>query len=140
MIELIPPNAKRVQLNTNRVVNEHIRRQMMRNASFYADKSHDAISARLKKLDREWDTERVLEANAAALILTGVVLGFKFHYAWFYVCGIVAFFLLQHAIQGWCPPLPIIRRLGIRTTTEINDEKMVLKALRGDFNLRLHKY
>lgn len=137
MLELIPPNAKRVQLNTNRLVNENIRRKMVRNASFYADKSHDDISSRIRELEREWDTERILEASAAILILIGLLLGFKFNYTWFYICGIVAFFLLQHAIQGWCPPLPILRRLGIRTTSEINDEKMVLKALRGDFNMRL---
>lgn len=42
-------------------------------------------------------------------------------------------FLFQHAIQGWCPPLPILRRLGFRTAEEINQERYALKALRGDF-------
>jgi hypothetical protein len=42
-------------------------------------------------------------------------------------------FLLQHAIQGWCPPVPILRRLGFRTADEINRERYALKALRGDF-------
>ena len=43
-------------------------------------------------------------------------------------------FLFQHAIQGWCPPVPIFRRLGVRTRDEINREKYALKALRGDFD------
>jgi hypothetical protein len=47
--------------------------------------------------------------------------------------GVIAAFLLQHAVQGWCPPLPLLRRLGLRTETEINRERCALKALRGDF-------
>ncbi len=35
--------------------------------------------------------------------------------------------------MGWCPPVPILRRGGLRTRTEINQEKYALKALRGDF-------
>jgi hypothetical protein len=42
-------------------------------------------------------------------------------------------FLFQHAVQGWCPPVPILRRLGYRTAREIDDERAALKALRGDF-------
>ncbi|MCA9457611.1 MAG: hypothetical protein KC587_13175, partial [Nitrospira sp.] len=40
---------------------------------------------------------------------------------------------LQHAIQGWCPPVPLFRRMGIRTTHEIQQERHALKALRGDY-------
>ena len=42
-------------------------------------------------------------------------------------------FLFQHAVQGWCPPIPILRRLGFRTSYEIEEERAALKALRGDF-------
>jgi hypothetical protein len=45
----------------------------------------------------------------------------------------VTAFLLQHALQGWCPPVPVFRRLGVRTTAEIDRERYALKALRGDF-------
>jgi hypothetical protein len=47
---------------------------------------------------------------------------------------VVGGFLLQHAVQGWCPPLPIFRRYGFRTQYEIEQERYALKALRGDFN------
>jgi hypothetical protein len=36
-------------------------------------------------------------------------------------------------LQGWCPPLPIIRRAGVRTAREIEAERTILKAIRGDF-------
>jgi hypothetical protein len=35
-------------------------------------------------------------------------------------------FLLQHGLQGWCPPLPVLRRLGVRTQREIDAEKYAL--------------
>ena len=42
-------------------------------------------------------------------------------------------FLFQHALQGWCPPVPVLRRLGFRTVYEIDRERFSLKAIRGDF-------
>jgi len=41
--------------------------------------------------------------------------------------------LLQHALTGWTPPLPMFRRLGIRSSTEIQQEILALRILRGDF-------
>ena len=46
----------------------------------------------------------------------------------------VAAFLLQHALQGWCPPLPVFRWYGVRTQSEIEQERYALKAIRGDFD------
>jgi hypothetical protein len=40
--------------------------------------------------------------------------------------AIVYGFFLQHAIQGWCPPLPVFRHLGVRTQAEIEREKAAL--------------
>jgi hypothetical protein len=37
---------------------------------------------------------------------------------WLLLPGVVAAFLLQHAIQ--VPPVPVFRRLGFRTQTEID--------------------
>jgi hypothetical protein len=36
---------------------------------------------------------------------------------------------MQHALQGWCPPVPILRRLGFRTAREIFEERLALKSL-----------
>ena len=46
----------------------------------------------------------------------------------------VTAFLFQHAVQGWCPPIAVLRRLGVRTAREIEVERIALKALRGDFD------
>jgi hypothetical protein len=31
-------------------------------------------------------------------------------------------------VQGWCPPIPILRRLAFRTTYEIEEERQALKG------------
>ena len=43
-------------------------------------------------------------------------------------------FLAQHSVQGWCPPMPLFRKMGVRTRQEIEREKYALKVLRGDFD------
>jgi hypothetical protein len=60
-------------------------------------------------------------------------MGAIFSRKFFLVPAIVTGFLLQHAWQGWCPPIPLFRRVGVRTAAEIEAERYALKALRGDF-------
>jgi hypothetical protein len=76
----------------------------------------------------------VLEAHAAGAVLVGSGLGATVDRRWFAFPAVVGVFLLQHALQGWCPPLPIFRRVGFRTTAEIDYERYALKAPRGDFS------
>lgn len=130
---MIPDTASRVSEMTAETVNAMIQRQTEERVSQYASAGPEAIERRLQELDREWDIERALEANAAGVTLASVVLGVFENRKWFLFPGVIAAFLLQHAIQGWCPPLPLLRRLGFRTETEINRERCALKALRGDF-------
>lgn len=134
--KIIPPSTKRVELHTNKHVNDTIIEKTLNNINKIRNSSNknDDISKLIEELNREWDTERILEANAAAITLLSIILGFLFSYYWFTFAGFISFFLLVHAVQGWCPPLPIIRRMGKRTPTEINNEKMAIKILRGDFN------
>jgi hypothetical protein len=114
-------------------VNQRIRQQVERNVTHAAVQGRDAINRRLWELDREWDMERILEANASALALLGVLLGAFVNLWWLILPGLVTSLLLLHAVQGWCPPVPLFRRLGVRTMTEIDHERYALKALRGDF-------
>ena len=130
---MLPSTAMRVPLNTAPEINEQIRRQTQENVERVAAEGPEAIKRRLQELDREWDIERTLEANAATVSLLGLTLGATVDRRWFVLPAVVAGFLLQHAVQGWCPPLPVFRRLGFRTQTEIDYERYALKVLRGDF-------
>jgi hypothetical protein len=131
---MIPKTTTRVQDNTDETLNERIHAQTKRNVAYFGGQGKERINRRLEELDREWDVERVLEANAASIALLGMGLGASVNRRFFALPAIVAGFLLQHAIQGWCPPIPIFRRLGIRTASEIDVERYALKVIRGDFD------
>jgi len=123
----------RVQAHTAPHVNREIERQTTRRLVRAAGQTPTALSRRIGELEDEWDVERWLELNASALAFTGTVLGIFVNKKFFAIPCIVLPFLFQHAIQGWCPPIPILRRRGVRTRREIDAEKFALKALRGDF-------
>jgi hypothetical protein len=131
--DMIPETTTRVTRHTAAHVNAEIRRRTEASIARTAAGGVEAIDRRLAELDREWDIERTLEANAAAVSLLGLTLGATAGRRWFLFPAVVAGFLLQHAIQGWCPPVPLFRRLGFRTQTEIDHERYALKVLRGDF-------
>jgi hypothetical protein len=129
----IPATVNRVPRNTSDSVNEQLREEMEQNIARYGMAGDEAIGERLQELDEEWDIERALEANAAMAALLGLGLGALVNRKFFALPAVVAGFLLQHALQGWCPPVPVFRRLGFRTQPEIARERYALKALRGDF-------
>ena len=131
-MSLVSSTTYRVPAHTAAHVNRQIQEQIEGNLAYFAEHP-DEIDHRLEELDREWDIERVLEANAASFSLLGLTLGLTLDRRWLALPVGVAAFLLQHAVQGWCPPVPIFRRLGIRTVGEIDQERDALKALRGDF-------
>ena len=131
---MLTATTTRVPEHTPSEYNDAIRRATDENVVRLAAAGPGAISGRLQELDHEWDIERTLEANAASLTLAGVLLGAAVDRRFFILPGVVAGFLLQHALQGWCPPVPFFRRRGVRTASEIDHERYALKYLRGDFD------
>lgn len=125
---------ERVEASTPETINGRIEEQTLENVRSYSHSTPNQISERLRELDREWDIERLLELNAASFSLIGLILGFTVNKKWLALPAVVGSFLIQHAVQGWCPPLSLFRRLGVRTRKEIAWEKHSLKALRGDYN------
>lgn len=131
---MLTATTTRVPEHTRGEFNEQIRRGTEENVARNATAGPDAISRRLQELDHEWDIERTLEANAATISLLGVALGAAVDRRFFVLPAAVAGFLLQHALQGWCPPITFFRRRGFRTASEIDHERYTLKYLRGDFD------
>lgn len=127
----IERSANRVRRHTAKEVNARIDRKTQNDLAYFADHP-DEINRRLKELDREWDIERVLEMNSSAISLGGLLLGAASSRKWLLLPAAVQLFFLQHGVQGWCPPLPLLRKLRIRTQSEIETEREALKALRGD--------
>jgi len=130
---MFPATAERVSQNTAETINEWIRRETDARVARLADEGPEAVERRLEELDEEWDIERTVETLAPTFTLTGLLLGVTVSKKWLIIPAIVQAFFLQHALQGWCPPVPVLRRLGVRTFSEIEEERTALKALRGDF-------
>ena len=123
----------RVRANTASEVNQRIDRQIEENVRYFSGRPASEVLRRIEELEREWDIERLLEAMASSFSLTGLALGATKNKAWFMLPAAVLSFLLLHAIQGWCPPVLVLRRLGVRTRQEIERERYALKAVMGDF-------
>jgi hypothetical protein len=124
---MLPATFERVPRHTAPEVNRRIRRQTLANLTRYRNAGPEAIRRRLDELDHEWDIERAIEANAAGVALAGLALGVFVDRRFLLLPAAVAGFLLQHALQGWCPPVPVLRRLGFRTAREIFEERLALR-------------
>ncbi len=126
------PSADRVPEHTDPAVNLRIEQKTVAQLHAHAD-SVETIDARLRALDQEWDLERALQAGVAALVLGGALLVRLRGTRWSGLSAAAGGCLLRHALQGWCPPLSLLRRAGFRSRREIEHERTALKAMRGDF-------
>ena len=125
--------SDRIRAHTDPEILSEIDRQIEERVRFYAGQTKGIITLRIEELEREWDIERWLETNVSALALAGLLLAVVHSRKWLALTGGVMGFLLQHSLHGWSPPVPFLRRAGIRTRSEIDRERFALKALRGDF-------
>lgn len=129
---MIPSSRNRVALHTASKDNRAIAAATAARLEHFAENPSE-IEARLRELDQEWDIERAIEMNASALAFAGVAGAALHDKRWLILPALVTGFLFQHAVQGWCPPVPVLRKMGFRTVYEIEQERYALKALRGDF-------
>jgi hypothetical protein len=122
-----------VRAATKPKVQEKIDKSIREQIIHFASQPKEVITRRIVELENEWDIERMLEANASGIGLGSLILGITINKKYLALTGTVLGFLLLHSIQGWCPPVPILRRIGVRTRREIDRELFALKVLRGDF-------
>jgi hypothetical protein len=95
MIEM-PPTQERTGLHSPSAANQEIRARMRARVLDVAGKLA-AIEQRLAEIEQEWDVERTLQANAAAVSLAGLLLS-AFNRKWSLLPLIAAGFMLQHAV------------------------------------------
>ena len=129
---MVAASTRRVERNTATAINRERQAEIQASLRYHAARPQE-IPARLAELDREWDIERAIEANAATVALAGLALAAFVDRRFLAVPAAVAGFLLQHAVQGWCPPVPVLRRIGFRTPAEICEERCGLKMLGGEY-------
>jgi hypothetical protein len=123
---MIATSADRVPQHTATDVNLAIRRRTDRSIAYFRE-HHEEIPRRLRDLQREWDVERALATASSGMSLLGLALASSRGRRWLLLPTVVQSFYLQHTLQGWCPPLPLFRRLGFRTPAEIERERCALK-------------
>jgi hypothetical protein len=134
---MIPSTAHRVHRNTHDRLNEEVDRRIRESLEQHVEAHPEIVERRLAELDREWDTDRAMEATYSAAFLTGVGLS-CLNSRWRVLSIAAAASLLSHALFGWDPLLPLYRRWRFRTSTEIDYERYALKTVRGDFRHLTH--
>jgi hypothetical protein len=126
----IAKSSERVAGRVTAESNERVRDRTARRLARLAAEGPAAVKRRLEILDSEWDIERALELQSSAVTLASMILGAaKREKRWFFLGGLVQGFMLQHAVQGWCPPVQAYRWLGFRTEREIEAERAALLEL-----------
>jgi hypothetical protein len=127
----------RVRHHSAASANERIEERTRRKIEQTVRRGHDAIIARLAELEREWDIDRVLMLNFALVGGAGFLAGArgvklrKSFNGWQLFTTVQLAFLALHAVVGWCPPVALFRRLGVRTSREIESERRVLEHALG---------
>lgn len=88
------------------------------------EKGSRAIYERLDALDKEWDIDRAIMLLFSSVVLAQLATAVKKKNGnWLLGPLIQTPFLLLHATFGWCPPMPVLRKLGFRTRFEIQAER-----------------
>ena len=121
-----PRNRDRIRDHTPTFVNDTIDTLTAASATRALSGGRDAIVARLKELEYEWDADRAVVLNFAIVGGLSSLLGEK-NQGWKMFFRTQQAFLLLHTVVGWCPPLSLFRRLGFRTWQEITSERMLLE-------------
>ncbi|HXE57274.1 MAG TPA: hypothetical protein VNK43_04680 [Gemmatimonadales bacterium] len=125
-----------VRRHTRPAIREQVDRELLVRLRRIPTEPPGAIDRRIGQLEREWDLDRAVAAGTAAASLLGLVLALGHRAEWVALPLFTTAFGLLQATVGWSPPVPVLRRLGLRTRKEIDVEKFALKALRGDFEPR----
>ena len=97
------------------------------------DAGPQAIEARLEELDREWTVGRVIKAAAGVLILGGLLLTYFLGWPWLAVPAVGALCLLQYLFAPVSPLGGLCAYCGFRSGGKIEQERLALRTLRGDF-------
>ena len=131
-VQFQPPTNDLIRERTAASTNHKIDQQT-RGAIAEVEDSPELIRQRLAELDREWHLDRALMANfAIAGALTGGLAMRSLRRTgklggWGKLFWVQMGFLLHHAVRGWCPPMPVFRRLGFRSAREIEAERCALE-------------
>ncbi len=98
-----------------------------------AEQGPEAVNRRLGQLNAEWTVGRWVKVICGLTLIAGLVLSFTLSPWWLLLVGIGGFTLGQYlffrrSVMGW-----LLSAAGVRPGTVIDDERVALRVLRGDF-------
>ena len=120
----------RIRRYTSPAMLQKIDQQIEHSVAYYASQPDEVIGERIRELQQEWSIDRLRQANTAGMGLLGAILGLFVSRKWA-ILTIAGFGFL--ACPAADPRIALLRRLGLRTRSEIDRELYALKAARGDF-------
>lgn len=127
-----PPAHDLVRHHTSEASNRRIDLQTQAEIDEVID-NEESVRERLLELDHEWDVDRALMVTfaflggaTAALAMRNIARTRRIG-GWGGLFFTQVAFLAHHAIRGWCPPMPVLRRLGFRSKHEIAAERVMLE-------------
>ena len=130
---MLAPTDRRMAFSSSNTIEREIESRTRERVERFAREETSPFDLRLSELEMEWDIDRTIQLNAGLLALGGVVLAAAVDRRLAVLPAAAGAMLLQHALRGWCPLVPGLRRLGVRTPREIERERQALKVLRGDY-------
>lgn len=92
-----------------------------------------AIDRRLCQLEREWTSGRLVKATAAGLLILSLALTAAFSPWWLILTGVATLVLTQYWFFKGSWLAQLYAHWGFRSGAQIEDERLVLRVLRGDF-------
>jgi len=98
-----------------------------------AEQGRDAVNARIAELDREWTSGRLVKAVTGVLLLAGLALTAWVSPWWLILVAVAGVVLLQYLFQSRSWLAEVFIRCGYRMGAQIEDERIALRVLRGDF-------
>jgi len=98
-----------------------------------ADAGPQAIETRLLELDREWTAGRATKATIGVLLVIGFGLTILLNPWWLILPAVGGVFLLQYLFTRSSWMGKTFQELGFRSGFDVEQEKMALKVIRGDF-------
>ncbi len=98
-----------------------------------ADQGPAAVERRLGELDREWTSGRLVKATTGVLMLVGLALTAWVSPWWLILVAATGVVLLQYVFgpRSWLGETFTV--CGFRSGVQIEDERIALRVLRGDF-------
>lgn len=97
------------------------------------DGGPQAITEQIARLDHELTIGKATVMTISLLIVTGLAFTAAHDPWWLLLTGLGVVMLIQYLFGLPCAFGWAYRQLGLRTRSEVEEERLALKALRGDF-------